>query len=176
SNVAWSFVEVSQLFFGEKGKSNQVLPYELSGVYGYNSTDGNNSRATNRGMFWYVPGKNPKTGRQNTEITTLDRASTQAGKTYVMSFLLRTDGDMSSIELSFWSATNGHRRVTPTITNAQPIQSTPSIRRISTAPTVINPGGGGRRSGQIGRASCREREEISEGTVAGERHRAEARR
>src|SRR5690625_3570994 len=44
SNVAWSFVEVSQLFFGEKGKGNQVLPYELSGVYGYNSTDGNNSR------------------------------------------------------------------------------------------------------------------------------------
>src|SRR5690625_7957717 len=40
--------------------------------------------------------------------------------------------------------------VTPTITNAQPIQSTPSIKRISTAPTVINPGGGGRRSGPLG--------------------------
>src|SRR5699024_1048763 len=126
ANVAWDFVEISQLCFGEKGKNNLVLPYELSGVYGYNSTDGENPRAINRGMFWYIPGKNPQTGRHNTEVTTQDRASTQAGKTYVMRVVLRTDGDMSGIELSFGSAANGHRRVTPTITKAQPIQSTPS--------------------------------------------------
>src|SRR5690625_4659711 len=149
-NSGLEWIEVADIFFGEAQGNNLFDPLDYPTLRGWSAAGGSDEYARSVGRFWRARGYNTNQGVYNEAFLISRQHPVQDGKTYRMRFLMRAKGDISNLQIAFFVRTGREPMVTPTITNAQPIQSTPSIKRISTAPTVINPGGGGRRSGPLG--------------------------
>jgi hypothetical protein len=100
----------------EEGTTNLISSNALSGLCGYNGTDGNNSTATQTSDGWWrVPLKNNYTGNANTEILIPNsNISVSSGNTYTESFYFRTDGIPPTFNITFFT-NNGHHQVTPII-------------------------------------------------------------
>ncbi|PZA06812.1 MULTISPECIES: O-antigen ligase [unclassified Meiothermus] len=104
---------------------NQILPFELGGLHGWNPKDGPGGRAERvEGGFWRLPRRNPATGREQAEFL-MDRwYPLKPGQTYTQSFYLRHDGKEARFQITFFTERGHH----PVPTQVEPVA--PGVWRV----------------------------------------------